>query len=131
MLEAIVAMTILATSGVALFSWFSASYEGLIRLEEIHEKQQLMDDLDAYFSTLNVRGEQRQEIKVNGFDVIWESTLADSMQQGRNGSGGLSNFDLGLYDVNVSIVKNDREIGDYEMRLVGYQKVRNVNDDDQ
>lgn len=124
-------MTILATSGVALFSWFSASYEGLIRLEEIHEKQQLMDDLDAYFSTLNVRGEQRQEIKVNGFDVIWESTLADSMQQGRNGSGGLSNFDLGLYDVNVSIVKNDREIGDYEMRLVGYQKVRNVNDDDQ
>jgi general secretion pathway protein I len=131
LLEAIVAMTILATSGVALFSWFSASYEGLIRLEEIHEKQQLMDDLDAYFSTLNVRGEQRQEIKVNGFDVIWESTLADSMQQGRNGSGGLSNFDLGLYDVNVSIVKNDREIGDYEMRLVGYQKVRNVNDDDQ
>lgn len=129
LLEAIIAMTILATSGVALLSWYSTTFEGLIRLEAVQEKHQLMDDLDAYFSTLNIQGETRQKIQVNGFDVTWESVLVEPVQRGRSGTGGLSNFDLGLYDVSVQIDRNDRDIGGYQMRLVGYKKVRNISDE--
>ena len=129
LLEAIVAMTILASSGVALLSWYSATVEGLIRLESVQEKHQLMDDLDAYFATLNIQQETRQQIQVNGFDVTWESVLVEPVQRGRSGTGGLSNFDLGLYDVTVAIEKNDLDIGGYQMRLVGYQKVRNISNE--
>lgn len=129
LLEAVVAMTILATSGIALFSWFSATYEGLVRLEEVQLKHQLMDDLDAFFSTLIIQDEMQQKIKVNGFDVTWASTLVEPVARGRSGVGGLSNFDLGLYDVSIQIDKDTTSIGDYNLRLVGYQKVRNVSNE--
>jgi general secretion pathway protein I len=127
LLEAIVAMTIMATSGMALFSWFSQSYEGLIRLEEVQERHQLMDDLQAYFSTLNLQQEGTQRLQVNGFDVTVTSTLVEPVQQGRSTAGGVSNFNLGLYDLDVDVRRNNRLIGQYETRLVGYRQVRNTN----
>lgn len=127
LLEAIVAMTIMATSGLALFSWFSQSYEGFIRLEEVQARHQLMDDLDAYFATLNIQQEQSQRIQVNGFEVVWTSKRVEPVQQGRSSVGGLSNFELGLYDVNIEISRDQRLIGEYQTRLAGYRQVRNLN----
>ena len=127
LLEAIVAMTIMATSGMALFSWFSQSHEGLIRLEEVQERHQLMDDLQAYFSTLNVQQEGTQRLQVNGFDVTVTATLIEPVQQGRSAAGGLSNFDLGLYAIDVDVRGDNRLIGQYDTRLVGYRQVRNTN----
>ena len=126
LLEAIVAMTILATSGLALFSWFSVSYDGLIRLEEIQENNEVMDDLYAYFATLNIQEETAREIEINGYKISWRANLIEPKQQGRSLLGGLSNFDLGLYMVSIEVKKRDQLIGDFHIRRVGYQRVRDV-----
>lgn len=126
LLEALAAIALLATSGMALFSWFSVVYDGLIRLEEVQEKHALMDDLYEYFSTLNVPGETMQEMQINGFEVSWQSRLTEPAQTGRSYSGGLSNFELGLYDVEIIVRKDDLLVGSYEARLTGYKKVRDV-----
>ena len=129
LLEAIVALTILATSGIALFSWFSVTYDGLIRLQDIQERHQLMDDLHAYFSTLNIQQETSQRMAVNGYVVDWRSQLVEPKQMGRSSAGALGNFDLGLYDVDIVINKDDRFIGEYETRLVGYESVRDISNE--
>lgn len=129
LLEAIVALTILATSGVALFSWFSVTYDGLIRVQEIQARHQLMDDLHAYFSTLNIQNETSQQMQVNGYGVTWSAELVEPKQVGRSNVGGDSNFDLGLYVVEIEIQQDDRLIGKYETQLVGFQKVRSINDE--
>ena len=129
LLEAIVALTILASSGVALFSWFSVTYDGLIRLQEVQARHQLMDDLHAYFSILNIPDETNQRMQVNGYDVMWKAELVEPKQIGRSSVGGESNFDLGLYDVDIEISRDGRVIGTYETRLVGYEKVRDVDDE--
>lgn len=126
LLEAIIAMTILATSGLALFSWLSVTYDGLVRVEEVQARHQVMDDLQAYFSTLNIKAETSQQMQVNGFDVSWQAKLVEPVQTGRGLMGGISNFDLGLYDVDITIKRGQRLIGEYETKLVGYTKVRNL-----
>ena len=131
LLEAIVALTVLATSGVAVFSWFSVTYDGLIRLQEVQARHQLMDDLHAYFSTLNVRSESKQQMRLNGYDVLWQAKLVEPKRVGRGLAGGVSNFDLGLYSVSISISQDHHLIGEYETRLVGYQKVRNISNENQ
>ena len=129
LLEAIVALTILASSGVALFSWFSVTYDGLIRLQEVQARHQLMDDLHAYFSTLNIQEETTQRMRVNGFDVTRKAELLEPKQTGRGLTGGLSNFDLGLYDVDIEIGIEKRIVGRYQTRLVGYRRVRILNNE--
>lgn len=120
------AIALLATSGVALFSWFSVIYDGLARLEATQEKHALMDNMYEYFSTLNVPGETTQQMRVNGYNVTWQSKLVEPVQTGRGFAGGLSNFELGLYDLQITVREEERVIGTYETRLTGYKKVRNV-----
>lgn len=128
LLEAIVAMTILATSGLALFSWVSQSYESLARLEETQARHQLMDDLHAFFSTVNIQQEGTHQMRVNQHNVTWTAKLVEPVQQGRSTAGGLSNFDLGLYDVNIQVSVDGRLTGEYQTRLAGYRRVRNINE---
>lgn len=130
LLEAIVALTILATSGLALFSWLSVSFDGLFRLREMTEKQEVMEDLHAFFSTLNIQHEGAESLMVNGYTVTWDAHLYEPVQTGRSMAGGASNFDLGLYNVDIQVAKGRRNLGTYTTRLVGYSKVRNIDSDD-
>ncbi len=130
LLEAIVALTILATSGVALFSWFSVTYDGLAKVEVVQSRHRLMEDLHAFFSTVNITEEGSRRMLVNGHEVEWRATLIEPVQTGRTGSGGLSNFDLGIYDVEISLSLDSKNTGTYYTRLVGYSKVRDLNNDE-
>lgn len=127
LLEAIIAMTILATSGLALFGWVSQSYSGMIRVEEAQARHQLMDDLDAYFRTLNVPGETSRQLVVNDYDVRWQSRLIEPLQRGRSTAGAPSNFELGLYRLDIEISQDNRLIGEYQTRLVGYRSLSSGN----
>lgn len=127
LLEAIVALAILSSSGVALYAWLSTSLSGLIRVDEVMEMNQVTDDLDAFFSTLNLTDESEQRLKLNGYDVDWRATLVEPKQQGRSLSGQLSHFDLGLYEVDVEVYKGNKLLGDYTTRIVGYQRTRGPN----
>jgi general secretion pathway protein I len=127
LLEAIVALTILATSGVALFGWFSVTYDGLERVQVVQARHQLMDNLHVFFSTVNVQQEGIHRMSINEYDVTWHATLVEPEQIGRAAGGALSNFDFGLYDIEINISQNSKNFAVYHTRVVGYRKVRDLN----
>jgi general secretion pathway protein I len=129
LLEAIVALTILATSGVALFGWFSVTYDGLEKVEVVQSRHRLMENLQVFFSTVNIQEEGSHRMSVNGYEVDWRATLVEPEQIGRAAGGAMSNFDLGLYDVEITISQDAKNLGIYHTRLAGYRKVRNINND--
>ena len=49
LVEAVVALVILSTSGIALATWFSLSMESLFRLDEKQQNQLVLDNLFEYF----------------------------------------------------------------------------------
>jgi len=129
LLEAIVALTILATSGVALFGWFSVTYDGLEKVEVVQSRHRLMENLQVFFSTVNIQEEGSHRMSVNGYEVDWRATLVEPEQIGRAAGGAMSNFHLGLYDVEITISQDAKNLGIYHTRLAGYRKVRNINND--
>ena len=61
LVEAVVALVILSSSGIALATWFSLSMENLVRLEEKQKSQLVLDNLFEYFSTIELKAEKKDE----------------------------------------------------------------------
>lgn len=124
LLEAVVALVILSTSGMALYGWLNTSLSGLNRVQDTVELRQVMEELDSYFATLNIQAEVQRDMRVNEYDISWQAILVEPGQPGRSGAGTLGRYELGLYDVAVQVYKGQRAVGEYRTRLVGYRRVR-------
>ncbi len=124
LLEAIVAIVILSSVGIATYSWFNTSLNSLIKADNVTQHSVLMGDLQAYFSTLNVQAETTQRIAINEYEIEWTSKLVEPEQEGRNPGGGLTLFRFGLYDVAVLVFLEGRVISEFSIRKVGYKRVR-------
>lgn len=128
LLEAVVALTILATSGLALSSWFSLSMEGVFRLEELRERHVMLRNLQEYFTTLRLEAETQKTLNLDEYEVAWSSKLVEPIQIGRGMSGEISNFDLGLFDIEITIKREGKIVGQYNTRRAGYSKERGFSD---
>ena len=125
LIEAVVAMVILASSGIAIASWFSLNMQNILRLEERQKSYIVLDNLYEYFSSIRLKGEVRdQTLKFDGHDVAWSARLIEPIQVGRGISGSVSNFDLGLYEIRFSVSFEGVELGEYQTRRVGFDRVR-------
>ena len=130
LIEAVVALVILASSGMALASGFSLNMQNLVRLEERQQSQVLLDNLYQYFSTLRLREEvPNRTLELAGHEVSWSARLVEPIQVGRSMSGSISNFDLGLYEIEFSVFKDGLELQKYRTRRVGYERIRGISDE--
>ena len=87
LLEALVALAILATSGTALLVFYSNAINGLIRATEIQETLLLAENLQPMFNTLTLQEETEQQMEFNGYQVHWHAKPVEPKQQGRNSNG--------------------------------------------
>ena len=125
LVEAVVALVILSSSGIALATWFSLSMENLVRLEETQKSQLVLDNLFEYFSTLELKSEKKDEkLNLENYEIVWSASLVEPEQIGRGLSGTISNFDLALYAIDFSVNRGPVEIGRYKTKKVGFKKVR-------
>lgn len=75
LLEAIVAMTILATSGAALFAWIAQNLEAASRLKQSEARVQQQLLAESLLATVNPSVEPRGERRLGGLMVRWQSEL--------------------------------------------------------
>ena len=130
LIEAVVAMVILASSGIAIASWFSLNMQNILRLEDRQKSHIVLDNLYEYFSSIRLKGEvSDQTIKLDGHDIVWSARLLEPIQTGRGISGSVSNFDLGLYEIKFLVSLDGVELGQYRTRRVGFDRVRGFLDD--
>ena len=126
LLEAVVAITIFATSSIALYGWYSASMIGLIRAEERLKGELFLNNLDAYLSAINLQQETSGVYVANGFRADWVATLTEPQKEGRTKAGVIGYHQIGLYDVKIDVysASSDRRIASQVTRLVGFTPVR-------
>lgn len=73
LLEAIVALTLLATSGLALFSWVQQNMQTAARLTQTQARARLILDAQALLQTVNPSKERTGERQVANLRVTWTS----------------------------------------------------------
>jgi len=126
LLEAIVAITIMSTASIALYSWYGTIMIGLVRTEDRMQVTEFARNLDAHLTTINPAGEHDGSYSANGFTAIWTARLVEPKQDGRNRGGQPGYYRVGLYELDIQVVEDATriEIDRLSTRIVGYEGVR-------
>ncbi|MDR7334710.1 general secretion pathway protein I [Roseateles asaccharophilus] len=108
MLEVVVALVILSTSGLALFSWISQNLATATRLQQSQARSQLQLEGVSWLSTINPAVEPDGERELSGMRLAWRATLIEPMRPEFDYGGGLlPRWILGLYRVEASVTRID------------------------
>ncbi len=126
LLEAIVAMTVFASVAVVLYSWQAQAIRSLQRVADrqafVAAVEAAMPVVDMINPMVTPRGERR----IADLEVRWRSTALDGPKPGRTQVGAESLFDVGLYRVDVEVLRDGVEVARFNLRRPGYRQVRTV-----
>ncbi|MDM8545786.1 type II secretion system protein [Candidatus Venteria ishoeyi] len=124
LLEAIVALVLIATVGMTLLAWINSQ---LITLQRIQDKQRadvaIQNTLD-FIQTLNPLQQPTGKANLGMYQISWQSTLLEPAKDGKSPAGTLSYFQVGLFEMDVQVAQNEQEIITYQVRQAGYKQVR-------
>ncbi len=124
LLETIVALVIFASAGMALYGLFNTNLITLTRVQDVSKQMIVVQHAIERLSSMNLQGEAAGRIEIDEFDVLWSARLVEPYRQGQNVQGYLGYFQVGLYQVDFEVRDRLRSLGTYQLRLVGYEKVR-------
>lgn len=131
LLEAIVALTIFAICAMALYGWMAVNQAALVRVEARDRMVQDGRAALAMLEAVNPMEEPEGERQLpGGLDVRWSSREIAPRTEGLGPSGVRLVFDLALYDLDVRLLRDGREIDRFALRRAGWETVRTWRDDD-
>ena len=122
LLEAIVALALLAGTGIALFTWINQNLDAASRLR-LHEQQaQLLLSAQALVETVNPMQARAGQLEAGDLALTWESELLEPPRANAtfNPERLAGPWQLGLYRVQVRA--RDRKLGtelEFEQWRVG------------
>lgn len=126
LLEAIVALTLIALAGAALFSWVNANMISLARVRDVNERslatENILDLMQKIDPMLSPTGER----DLGSYSVRWNVEAVAGPQDGANYPRGLSLYKLALFRNHISVIKGGDIWFEFDLRQVGYQRVRTL-----
>ncbi len=124
LLEAIVAMAILAAAGMALFAAMSQSVQMAARAENAREADSAVRNALAWMETVNPAETPQGEQRWGGLALRWHSELVEPARDAMTGYHRAGLYQVGLYQVRLELTRDGRPVTDVSMRRVGYRQVR-------
>jgi len=126
LLEAIVAMVVMATALLALYAWLSSSTLGLTRAQA--QTRALADSRSALalVETINPMLEPSGQRRLGDIEVSWTTTPVVPRRTGLTRAGQPSLYDVALYDMEVSVRRDGGTEETFSLRRAGYEAVRTL-----
>ncbi|OUD14311.1 prepilin-type N-terminal cleavage/methylation domain-containing protein [Thioflexithrix psekupsensis] len=124
LLEALVALVLIATVGMALLSWLNSSLDSLSRMEHAQRRIEATRNALAFIDTLNPMQNPQGEAEIGVYTFRWQANLVKPEQDGVNHLGAQSLYKLGLYQVTIDIFQFNQLITQLSLTQVGYEQVR-------
>lgn len=123
LLEAAVALALFATVGVALYGLFNANLTTLLRVQDSSRQVPVVRHAMEYLSSINPTEQRSGEFSFDGFDIRWQADLIEPVRKGQNAFGSIGIYEVGLYEARFDVTEEDRPVGTWRLRLVGYENV--------
>lgn len=131
LLEAIVAMVIMATCLLALYGWLSAN---TIAMNRVQAQALSLEDARAALAaveTINPMATPTGERDIGPLQVRWNARSIASRRPGLSAAGMPTQFDLELYEVAVEILRDGRPVREFSFRKAGFVSARPIQLDDE
>lgn len=126
LLEAIVALTLIALGGAALFSWINTNLISLARVKEANARSLATNNVIELMQTVNPMLEPKGQRDMGGYSIEWNAVAVRAPQDGSAYPRGMSLFRLGLFDNHIRVMQNSTEWFALDLRQVGYHRVREL-----
>lgn len=127
LMEAIVALVLIATTGMALFSWVNSNVIALQRVQASNLRDAATANALQYLHNVNPMVTPAGSVTMGEYTLNWKS---EALTEPRDGAGypfGISLFQLAMYQTHVQLQTLDgKEWFDFKLQQVGYKKVRSI-----
>lgn len=125
LLEAIVALTVMAVALIPLVAFIGQSADQLARAGEANEQSLVMQSALALMDPVNPMAEPEGILPLDDeIEVSWRSAVIAEPTPGPLVRTQLAGFRVGFYGVNVNVTRNRQPWFDFTMRKVGYENLR-------
>ena len=123
LLEAIVALVVFTMGAFALYGWLSTN---VITLNRIRERQQIEIATHSALDLIR-RSNQMQtpegQRSVGELTVTWIARPVEPVRAGSSQTGEPTLFMVGLYDMDVRVMRGGRELHAFQVRQVGWKQL--------
>ncbi len=130
LLEAIVAMVVMATSLLALYGWLSTSTISLNRAQAQNDAIEDARSALAALEAINPMSEPTGERELAPLRIRWRATPVAERRPGLTRIGMVNQFDFALYDVNVEVLRDGNLVREFSFRKTGWEVARPIDLDD-
>ena len=124
LLEAIVALAILAAAGLALFAALTQSLQMVDRADSARERVQLTRNVLAMIDTINPMERPTGSTQIGEYVLTWRATALEPPQDGANGTLAPGLYQIGLYRMDCEISLRGKRVQSLSLRQAGYRQVR-------
>lgn len=124
LLEAIVAMAILASAGMALFAAMNQSVRMVERAEAARERESAQRDALAWIQTVNPAIEPRGEAQLGDVMLHWSSEPVEPPRDSAAGYLRAGLYQVGLYRMHLQLERDRQPLAELDVQRVGYKQVR-------
>lgn len=130
LLEAIVALTLMATSLLALYAWLSTNTMALNRVSSKALALQDSRTALAVIETVNPMATPEGMRELAPLEIRWKSSPLTDLRLGMTAAYGASPFDFRLYQLDVTVSRDKRVVNEFSLRKTGWVVSRPIRLDD-
>lgn len=125
LLEAIVAIVLIASVGMSLLAWINNSLASVSRVADRQREAEITRTALAYLETLNIAEQPQGSVEIGELVLNWSAELVEPERDGRVlFGGGVTPYRYGLYRVAARVTEADHQRAAFQVRLVGFKRVR-------
>jgi type II secretory pathway pseudopilin PulG len=126
LLEAIVAMALIAGVGASLIVWINQNLDALSRIKSFYATADVQTNMLQAIRTINPVERPTGSIQTGAYRIDWTSAQRGGLIDQVGFPAGIGFYQVANYDVTVRAVRiaDGRELSVLTQPVVGYKKVR-------
>lgn len=127
LLEAIVAMVLISSTGITLFAWVNSSITALNHIHDANARSEATVNALEYLDRVNPMLTPEGRASLGSYQVRWRAKPVTLIQDGVNYPQGLGLYQFALYETRVLLENSSGQAWfDFNIRQIGYKKVRTL-----
>lgn len=127
LLEAIIALMLISTSGMALFSWINTT---LITLERIKDNNAIAEaklNVLQYMNTVNPMLAPQGAVTLGNYSISWQAEPTTPIRDNVQYPKGQGLYQIALYETTIGVNHLPGTFWfDFKLKQVGYKRVREI-----
>jgi len=125
LIETIVALVLISTTGMALFSWINSNIITLNRVQEINAENAATLNALEYLRIINPMKTPQGQTQLGTYSLTWQSAPITDLRDGVGYPTGNSLYQMALYQTKVDVKKSDGQRWfSFDVQQVGYKQIR-------